>query len=100
MRVVADVVEALEPALRNCGMSGIGGAPEAGFRQPPGYNYEVPSYGGGVYCGAESQVTFIDCTITDNVSPKYTVYGAGDELAEDAPLANDEVGEPRYHVDP
>ena len=101
--------EGTKPTFEHClitgnttqgGMSGIGGDNETGVRQAPIFNYEVPSYGGGVYCGAGSQVKFIDCTITDNVSPKYTVYGTGDTLAEDAPAANDEEGESRYHVDP
>ena len=51
------------------GMSGIGGN-RSFVRPEPITAYRIPSYGGGVYCGANSTVTFIDCNITGNVAPK------------------------------
>ncbi len=51
------------------GMSGQGGErSEAGRQQEPMVPYEIPSYGGGVYCAADAFVTFSGCTITDNIS--------------------------------
>jgi len=54
------------------GMSGEGGDRE-GEDPEPEISYEIPSYGGGVYCAAEAFVTFNGCTITDNISspPEY-----------------------------
>ncbi len=49
------------------GMSGEGGDRE-GENPEPEFSYEIPSYGGGVYCSAGSSVTFRGCTITDNIS--------------------------------
>ncbi|GAG14480.1 unnamed protein product, partial [marine sediment metagenome] len=74
------------------GLSGLGGdEPGAGpmRAKPFPLQYELPSFGGGVYCAADSTVTFTDCTITDNVSsdPLFnhiTVsegYGGDDDLA-------------------
>ena len=58
------------------GVSGIGGARPVGFdRTEPVQSYEIPSFGGGVYCakGSEEEgtnVVFKGCTITNNVAPK------------------------------
>ncbi|RKY24898.1 MAG: hypothetical protein DRP62_02675, partial [Planctomycetota bacterium] len=67
------------------GMSGIGGEREFSPRAEPVFSYEIPSYGGGVYCAANSAVEFIDCTITNNVSAKPGV---------------DDANEVIYHLDP
>ncbi len=51
------------------GLSGIGGdRPWA--RPDPVTAFRIPSYGGGVYCAENSNVTFIDCNITGNIAPK------------------------------
>jgi predicted outer membrane repeat protein len=57
--------------LAQGGLSGLGGEePGAGplRAKPWPLQYEIPSFGGGVYCAADSTVTFTGCTITDNVS--------------------------------
>ena len=55
--------------LAQGGMSGQGGEQ---FPEPrplePLIPYEIPTFGGGVYCAAESTVTFTDCTITNNIA--------------------------------
>ena len=51
------------------GMSGRGGLDNFSQRpEEPLIPYEIPSFGGGVYCAADSTVTFTGCTITDNIS--------------------------------
>ncbi len=51
------------------GMSGQGGEDFYSERPlEPLIPFEIPSFGGGVYCAAYSTVTFNDCTITDNIS--------------------------------
>jgi len=58
------------------GMSGEGGD-RPGEDPEPEFSYEIPSFGGGVYCATGSAVTFTDCNVTDNVSspPVYIVPG-------------------------
>ncbi len=53
------------------GISGLGGAVDGYFqdRPKPHHVYEISSYGGGVYCAAESNVSFVKCRIVDNVAP-------------------------------
>jgi hypothetical protein len=53
----------------------IGGVSGQGGEQPPSNRpfeplipYEIPTFGGGVYCAAESTITFTDCTITNNLA--------------------------------
>lgn len=56
------------------GMSGQGGINSFDQRPTePLIPYEIPTFGGGVYCSADSSVTFIDCTITDNISSEPNV---------------------------
>jgi len=51
------------------GMTGAGGTWAAGDNEPePEIPYQLPSYGGGVYCAADATVTFTRCTISDNVA--------------------------------
>lgn len=51
------------------GMSGQGGIDNLSQRpEEPLIPFEMPTFGGGVYCAAGSTVTFTDCTITDNIS--------------------------------
>jgi predicted outer membrane repeat protein len=51
------------------GMSGQGGLDFFSQRpEEPLIPFEIPSFGGGVYCAADSAVTFTGCTITDNIS--------------------------------
>jgi|GEM_PF-1227252 len=53
------------------GMSGIGGSRPAGvFIPDPVTAYRIPSYGGGVYCGANSDINFVGCVISGNVTPR------------------------------
>ena len=68
------------------GMSGIGGVTPQGNQTDPFQSYEIPSYGGGVYCDVNSTVEFIDCNIMNNEAPKptdvyhlnpYLGYGGG-----------------------
>jgi len=58
------------------GVSGEGGD-TPGEDPEPEFSYEIPSFGGGVYCATSSAVTFTDCNVTDNVSapPVYTTPG-------------------------
>ncbi len=49
------------------GMSGQGGvAAEVGRFTEPLVPFEIPSYGGGVYCAALTEVTFTECSFEDN----------------------------------
>jgi parallel beta helix pectate lyase-like protein/List-Bact-rpt repeat protein/von Willebrand factor type A domain-containing protein len=51
------------------GMSGQGGVQVAAGRfTEPLVPFELPTYGGGVYCAAETEVTFTECTFADNVT--------------------------------
>lgn len=51
------------------GMSGIGGLYSGSDRNlDPLVAYEIPSYGAGVYCGAQTSITFSDCTFEDNIA--------------------------------
>ena len=53
------------------GMSGRGGVMPAGQdRQQPITPYELPSYGGGVFCGEKVKAEFVKCRIYDNIAPK------------------------------
>jgi len=70
------------------GMSGIGGSPTMGIRTEPVVSYEIPSFGGGVYCAGGSTVDFTGCTISDNIASE----------PENDP--NDDDNGFRYHVDP
>ncbi|MDP2991312.1 MAG: hypothetical protein Q8O57_12200, partial [Kiritimatiellota bacterium] len=51
------------------GMSGQGGLQAPSTRPTdPLVPYEIPSFGGGVYCAAEATVTFTGCAIANNIS--------------------------------
>ena len=50
------------------GMSGQGGAGPEGRNVEPLIPYEIPSYGGGVYCAADTMVTFDGCSFENNVA--------------------------------
>ena len=53
------------------GMSGIGGSrPSGAFIPDPITAYRIPSYGGGVYCGENSDINFVSCTISGNIAPR------------------------------
>ncbi|MGA1980722.1 MAG: right-handed parallel beta-helix repeat-containing protein [Sedimentisphaerales bacterium] len=55
--------------LAQGGMSGQGGLDYFTHRpEEPLIPYEIPSFGGGVYCAADSDVTFTGCTIANNIS--------------------------------
>ena len=55
--------------LAQGGISGRGGLEDPSERPlEPLIPYELPSFGGGVYCAADSNITFTGCTITNNVS--------------------------------
>ncbi|MCK4959446.1 MAG: right-handed parallel beta-helix repeat-containing protein, partial [Planctomycetes bacterium] len=67
------------------GISGLGGAALVGSERYPQYVYEIPSFGGGVYCAAYSNVVFRGCTIEGNYASRdlpddgnYDWSGAGD----------------------
>ena len=51
------------------GMSGQGGEQnDTGRQLEPLIPFQLPSYGGGVYCAAQTTVTFTDCTFEDNIA--------------------------------
>ncbi|MHC4581707.1 MAG: right-handed parallel beta-helix repeat-containing protein [Planctomycetota bacterium] len=50
------------------GMSGIGGVIGGARNEEPLIAFEMPTYGAGVYCAADSTVTFTGCTFEDNVA--------------------------------
>jgi hypothetical protein len=66
------------------GMSGIGGD-DGGRLFEPVLSYEIQSYGAGVYCAADSTVTFTGCTFEGNIASEdpnhsldpYVGYGGG-----------------------
>jgi len=67
--------------LAQGGVSGQGGIfTTSGRPIEPLIPYEIPTFGGGVYCAAESTVTFTGCTITDNTAS--------------------EPNDPNHHIDP
>ncbi|UCF42359.1 MAG: hypothetical protein JSV99_07055 [Planctomycetota bacterium] len=76
------------------GMSGNGGEDLYDDEPEPEISYQLPSYGGGVYCAANSDVSFVSCAITENVA----VRPDADMDAYINPSPND----PRayYHLDP
>jgi len=80
------------------GMSGIGGARQEGaVRAEPVFSYEIPTYGGGVYCAKNSDVVFEDCTISDNISAKPSFEPDSIEVDPDTGVI---TGTPVYHLDP
>jgi len=53
------------------GVSGVGGTrPQGIVSADPITAYRIPSYGGGVYCGANSDINFVGCNIASNVTPR------------------------------
>ncbi|MBN1124670.1 MAG: right-handed parallel beta-helix repeat-containing protein [Sedimentisphaerales bacterium] len=80
--------ETSEPTFIECqiignstqgGISGLGGAMPAGLdRMEPKIAYELPTYGGGVYCAAETKATFVKCKIVNNIAPQPTTNYALD----------------------
>ena len=61
------------------GMSGMGGRDAYSNRpREPVLEYEIPSFGGGVYIAAGSTVTFTGSTITDNIASKGQLVDADD----------------------
>ncbi len=80
------------------GLSGEGGPWPAGDNDmEPEISYQIPSYGAGVYCSADSNVMFIGCTITDNTAVRpdedRDAYFNPDPTADDYLRAY-------YHLDP
>ena len=74
--------------LAQGGMSGVGGE-RNGENPEPEYSYELPTFGGGVYCAANSKITFSGCTLGENVATE-------PELAD----MNDPASGQRYRLDP
>lgn len=80
------------------GMSGEGGNWVAGENEPePEISYQLPSYGGGVYCSADSNVTFVGCTITNNTAVRPDEDR--DAYFNPSPGADDYL-RAYYHLDP
>lgn len=50
------------------GLSGVGGVLPSGRNLEPLVAFEMPTFGAGVYCAAESTVSFTGCTFEDNVT--------------------------------
>lgn len=78
------------------GLSGIGGARSDGRSEEPLTAFELPTYGAGVYCAANSEVTFTGCTFENNVAspadPNFSLdpylgYGGGVAAEESAAVA-------------
>ena len=53
-------------------MSGTGGVFDGDRNFEPLVAYELPSYGAGVYCAADSLVTFTECIFEDNIASEPT----------------------------
>jgi len=51
------------------GMTGVGGL-NGERREEPLYSYKISSSGGGVYCRADSEISFTRCTITNNTADR------------------------------
>jgi predicted outer membrane repeat protein len=80
-----------EPNIINCtfgnnitngSVSGVGGfSSPSGIQQQPRINYNIPSYGAGVYCDSGCSPKFANCTFRDNFTTYYgdlyTGYGGG-----------------------
>jgi len=62
------------------GISGIGGTWYSGGIMEPIKAYELPTFGGGVYCRAGSSVTFTDCNIMDNIASEPEPDDSADEV--------------------
>ncbi|HIJ66769.1 MAG TPA: S8 family serine peptidase [Planctomycetes bacterium] len=63
-------------------ISGIGGFDQnTGHQRQPRINYNIPSFGGGVYCAFPSSAMFMDCVVRGNettfLNDQYTGYGGG-----------------------
>ncbi len=69
-------------------ITGLGGINyPAGVQMQPHKNFQIPSFGGGVYCGGGSATQFMNCRMQSNsniadpnpgnVSDQYIGYGAG-----------------------
>jgi len=68
-RSKAEFVECIIRGNRTLGgLSGQGGADTNGGNAEPLNAFEMPSYGGGVYCAADTTVTFTQCTFQNNTS--------------------------------
>jgi len=48
------------------GLNGVGGIDGGGVQERPIYRYDIPAFGGGVYCAKDSQVRFDSCQIINN----------------------------------
>ena len=81
--------------LAQGGMSGLGGE-RLGENPEPEFRYELPSFGGGVYCSFDSTVTFINCNIADNLASDPTF----DHTPEDTGLGAEYDPLNKYRVDP
>ncbi len=81
--------------LAQGGMSGLGGEWPAENPEPE-ISYELPSFGGGVYCAAGSTVTFEDCNLLDNMATDPTF----DHSLEDDELGDDYDPNDKYRIDP
>ena len=80
------------------GMSGQGGFRGGENDMEPEISYQIPSYGAGVYCAADSNIMFIGCTITDNtaVRPDEDL----DAYFNPPPEGDPEHDRAFYHLDP
>jgi hypothetical protein len=56
----------------DAGLNGIGGVDAGGWEERPIYRYDIPAYGGGVYCTAGSQAYFDNCAIINNTVVDHT----------------------------
>lgn len=66
--------------------SGLGGFSVNGVQNHPRLNYEIPAFGGGVYCDVYSSSAFEKCNVTDNNTAiydnLYVGYGGGIAIYE------------------
>ncbi|HPD46095.1 MAG TPA: right-handed parallel beta-helix repeat-containing protein [Anaerohalosphaeraceae bacterium] len=47
-------------------ISGLGGQSSSGGRLAPRDNYQIPSYGAGLYCAEDANTILIDCVVVNN----------------------------------
>ncbi|MHC4738933.1 MAG: right-handed parallel beta-helix repeat-containing protein, partial [Planctomycetota bacterium] len=87
--------------LAQGGLSGLAGE-EGGSgplrAKPFPDKYEIPSFGGGVYCAADSTVKFTNCTISNNMSSDPTYDHGIDDV--DGRLPEDYDPNNTYRNDP
>ena len=63
---------------------GTGGVGNGGRNEEPLISFEMPTFGAGVYCAADSTVSFTGCTFEDNITSGVQA-GVGGEKRSSVP---------------